>query len=1114
MNPTATAFCVAGTYILKVNPTDTKGRQGQAAGGGKGPSSYRKGPYTIVVMDMSGSMGQLPGVVNNAFGEALASLGVEPDEELTYISFNSETRRQTVRHDALRSLPSTGHYNTRIAGVFPALAAVYNSLSPAQDVRIVVFSDGVIDDTQDAIASATRASEQLRPRTGNTTVLLGRIMSSDRAEPDTRAMSYVASIFNTRGDVGIETIDCNNLHNATKAFVMEGFKATQQRASLLTGTGLARFPGDPKVSSLGIYTADPVYVLVDDVTGLLINGQPLDVDVRELVSPLDVEDFVKAASAKIRTDLVANLNQQRVAQAFDFFRMVQEQLDAVTAKTSNSMNTATSATSAKLTVRVAALQSQLAKMKTTCVHRLLALRNVGNMQNLNQAQITDFLTNKNFKIGAGTARRAMKGDTLDELIEACQSEFERLGKANKALSKAFEETDQSFVSQSGPNEYLETATELLGTNPTVQQILSVTGPVGVCFCMQGGQYADPWLCRVDFVGASFFASTADVVGCVVAKYDTELVYPGTTNVVTGVVGLSFINPEAFKVFTTTCPTLLKVLASIFMRNGNIACVPGDVAALVCAVHHRLVLQQSLTNKPTQVATLIMRDLRNQMVGLLGGTAPTSIGAQVAAHLNEANFPAYFTGDLGYGSGYLKPYSVLVSHPLCAALREDSDRTGAVLRYFFVRTCYEARRNYEKFGQATLEGTSSTHQGGGEASSAVGGGGGASSAGGGGGGASSAHQGGGGASREEELEMLLGVNFAEFDKAYPEDGWAPSPTGFGTVDLNKAQRRAQRFVWMQSLEEFQIMHRFVHVRTNPGPIAESGLGGVPSGMLYLGAALVALSCEEESDLVNKISRTCKVNLTADPEATKEHAQRLADQLYTAHYERRAEEKRKQEVAATRQAAIRRALSASSAETFDDDFVGALNEVGITSSSATGYKELEECLASKSWPLKRRKVMTLLTGRNPDNVVVWANGNVCARIPLVFAKFFEETDATRTLATRIDLLRKQQGHVYSATRCGENTNRHGYNTNHQTLMALGFDSFAKFEASDPKAAAMWFKRRVQERRAIDIRKNSKWTRKFGYKTLEQFEQQNPEEYYEKAAERAHLALARQIVCYSKQ
>ena len=42
---------------------------------------------------------------------------------------------------------------------------------------------------------------------------------------------------------------------------------------------------------------------------------------------------------------------------------------------------------------------------------------------------------------------------------------------------------------------------------------------------------------------------------------------------------------------------------------------------------------------------------------------------------------------------------------------------------------------------------------------------------------------------------------------------------------------------------------------------------------------------------------------------------------------------------------------------------------------------------------------------------------------------------------------------------------------------------------------------------------WTGEYGYKTLREFEQKNPEAYYAAAVERTHLALARQVLCLAK-
>jgi uncharacterized membrane protein YgcG len=1035
-------------------------------------------------MDMSGSMLKLPGVLNHALETAFVRLGVPAHDKLTYISFNDTVHSCQVRRDELRNLPSHGSSNTNMAGVFPALVKLYRSLGSDKDVRIVLFSDGELSDTNDAIRAAVLASEQLGPRTGITDVVIARINSSSYANPDTRAMSLVASVFGTSGEVALTTIDNNdNLCTATESFITQGFQSSQQATCILSGTNLARFPGEPGVTRLTVNAGKDVWVLVDDITNLRVNGHLLDVEVRDLKSASELEKFVNAAASKIRTDLVANLKRDQLDKAFEFFDKVEEQLDRA-AKTASPEKA-----SAKLADRLANLRNKLRKTEKTGVTRLLELRNLDNIHQLNQSQIAEFMTG-NVQIGKATARRAMKNDGSPvNIFDQCATEVEKLASLCSTLQSC-DDKDKSFVGQEGPSAYLTSAQALVGLNPSLKQILEVVGPVGVCIGMEGGQYPDPWEAKVKFVDCTYFVSTADLVSCMVNQQD--LLYPSTTERVTGVVGMSFLNKEAFKLFTTTCPTLLKALASMFMRNGNIACVPGDVAALVAAVHLRLVLQQGLTNPATQAAKRVMRDLRNQLVGLLGTTSG-SIGAQVAEHLNSDDFSAYCTGANHYGVGCLRPFSVLASHPRCAELRKDRVKTAKIFRFFIVRAAYEDRRKYDKFNQ--------DGNGGGGGGGAAGEEGGAASSDGEGGGGGAASPVGRGASRTDELLYLLGIDLTKFDEEYPDESLDldSAPVGTFKVDLEEAQRRARSLSWMPDLNEYIVMQRFVD-NLNGEP--DSTLG-VPVDEVRLVAALVALKCRQQSDM----DKT-KFNLTADPGAAEELAQRLANEVYAEHVKDRKDEKLKKEAEAKRQAILALALAASSPETFDLDFVGRLDEVGMTSLSAPGVAEFLERLAAHDWPLKQPKIMTLLTGRNPRGEIVWANGNVCALIPAVFRKFFKE-DATNTLLARVKSCRKLQGHVYSPGRTG--TNRHGYNTDHRKLGDMNYATLEEFRNARPEAAAEWLKRRVQERLVKEHKKNRCW---YGYRTLDEMKEADPEAYYAKAMERTLVALTGQLLCRPKK
>jgi hypothetical protein len=1017
-------------------------------------------------MDMSGSMRHVPGVVNNVLKRTLCQLGMSLGETLTYISFNYSCWTQVVTVEGLSGLQADGCNGTNMAGVFANLVATFNSLPADQNVRVLVFSDGEINDSEASIVAATKAFENVRRREGNTTVVLGRLMTSDYARPDTRAMSYVG-MFDTNGRVSIDTIDGVGNQEKIASFVMNGFKPTVQRASTLTGKGFARFPGEEMLPSLGIYIGDkPTYVMAMSVDNISLDGKQLFVDINDLASPSDVSGFVEAAEGKIRTSKVANLGHRGVVEMFDFFGQVQHLLDA----RASAMRVDTSASSAKLAVRLENLKKKLGSTQRSCVQRLLQLKNLDQVDQLNQAQLAEFMT-PGFVLSQSTARRVSM--TVDSREQACLEELQKLGCADLSTIMAYKEPFESFVSLSGPAEYLAHAENLCTMdNINLKDILTMVGPVGVCFRMRGGSLPDPWQCLVDYVGTSTcFAGTPDVAQSMVE--DTPLEYPSTHEVVTGVIGLSFLNPKAFELFCSTCPTVLKVLASMFMRNGSIACVPGDVAALVCAVHHRLVAQQDLTSKPNDVTSMIFRDLRNQMVRLLG-TEANSIGSQVAAHLNDPDFAAYFTGECFYGPGCLKPYSVLASHPHCAELRLSPPKVAAIIRYFFIRASYEAR----KHGGASQQGGG----GGGPASNQV-------------------------PTRQAELGVLLGVNFDKFDEAHPKESLAEADIpkdGFDEVDLEEAQARAESLDWMPDPDEYIRMCRFVEV--DPAPAASTHVGNVSIRMLRLCAAIIGLTCGTEADLVDKPNRkptdTLKSCIAGDPEAIKAVMQRLVGDLYAERYKERLRAKLQEEAEKKRRASIQLALKADSLA----GFVQVISDAGIASASSPGYKELEELLADNDWPLKAEKVMILLTGRFRDGIAVWAGGNVCKVVPTKFVKVLDE-DLTGDLWARVKNARKTYGFTY--VRKGT-TNRHGYGSDHPSLSAMGYNSFEEFEKHDQSAATAWLEVRAEQRAQVEAAYYYSHFRQ----SLSTFRETNPEGYKAWALERAMLALQRGVACLPKK
>jgi hypothetical protein len=210
------------------------------------------------------------------------------------------------------------------------------------------------------------------------------------------------------------------------------------------------------------------------------------------------------------------------------------------------------------------------------------------------------------------------------------------------------------------------------------------------------------------------------------------------------------------------------------------------------------------------------------------------------------------------------------------------------------------------------------------------------------------------------------------------------------------------------------------------------------------------------------------------------QKLADDMLRLDFDARLKEKHALEEAARLEQAVAKALQAQEPAKFNDEFVGTLTAAGISSRSDPGYADLLHQLVTCDVPLRGRKLMTLLTGRDAAGEPVWSAGNVEQGDVAKYEAVFAAVDPTgnrwrRFLAMREKYKITQYRPKAKTLEAAAKPNRHGFSAEHRSWSNLGYKSLSDFEKQDPAGFAAWVMKDTE------VRKGKSYTARLARKAL---------------------------------
>ena len=152
------------------------------------------GVETIIIVDVSGSMGQnVERIIRNYLPAALTKVGFKPDDQVTIITFSSDSHVYKLRVSELPTNTLKAYGGTYMATGIRNLRTQL-STSEMQKFRILTISDGALHDTATAMSVSSELSAFVKERQFIVSSTAIRLYTSQWGEPDTRGLSSILQL--------------------------------------------------------------------------------------------------------------------------------------------------------------------------------------------------------------------------------------------------------------------------------------------------------------------------------------------------------------------------------------------------------------------------------------------------------------------------------------------------------------------------------------------------------------------------------------------------------------------------------------------------------------------------------------------------------------------------------------------------------------------------------------------------------------------------------------------------------------------------------------------------------------------------------------------------------
>lgn len=564
-------------------------------------------PTIVVVMDMSGSMGDLPtNVLCGCIPDAMEQAGYDLQQTQVHIITFAYSASRLLRDgraltaQALRNELYHGSGGTCMHGVFELLKP---ELMFNKHVCLFGISDGEIVDVSDTL----RVAEQsLKSYAAHIDVMMIRLKTSPNANPDTRALACLGQ-FSTTGVHSIHDVLTygengwtDHLTNLLKS------KMNPQHMACVTAASIRRTPSDEPTEKLFLPIANTIVFLAPSSTStIMIDDTKYQVVTSDTLSEHALQFFCDYASSKIQLQHILGFNTYAMKHWFTKFESL-------------TLNANSETPTKDLRARLTQLKSKMSSYIKTAIHDVMQLANQDRLGQLNRTQqeAADYL-----RQSASTALAKRNGKNMQQ--QEARGETASIAQQAACLI-------QEYKTSQLPNASHECSFYSIYTNKDVfdcmldtdferlsdLNILRLVGLLGVCYHHVPNDYVDPYVFHVHEILGGAYLNVADLREANSQKINgqtAELCAPGSQVTITGVVPLRCLDPELFDRMLQHGLKIMEAHSCLNMRR-MLAPVRSDmlgerIGVLMCMMHKYTNTQQDVSTWDQMIFDDLVKQLK-------------------------------------------------------------------------------------------------------------------------------------------------------------------------------------------------------------------------------------------------------------------------------------------------------------------------------------------------------------------------------------------------------------------------------------------------------------------------------------------------------------------------
>ena len=563
---------------------------------GKKANANSMKPKFIIILDVSGSMGtQVPRLIKRIIPEVFNRIyGNYSSEKITLITFSSfgDVNVYEGKSSYISNLDLEANGCTYMAGAVEKLQEILKNNTSKKILRLLSISDGELHDQEETMKSAEKLKIFLQTEKKIINSQAIRLITGG-SDPDTRGLSSLLQLSNKGKqmlvDIKISKTDqeiindiCYLYHNDSLNFsyiLKSKENIFQEEPWMPKLNNIRLFPG---INSFWIdinKSKDEIYKEIQNKMQLFIdNGEEINIlfTIKDELSEGNYQDLIKDKidfyfkQLKILKIVNTEKSLAEMDKIISFFNELEESFFAKNTKNAQFKNVS----NLKLYERAQILKMVIKRRQTSLSNKMREIRNDNKVNTLNSKQQAEYLRNVgiNDKTGKSLAKRAIEGGI--DFDETVRKEIEQIYIHRNELNDIDDsKLTNSFYSACNTLEgiqevcrfYEDAKKDNILEETTANDILKIINIVGVAGFNEIGNFPDPMTYRIKTLYPGTFVSLSDILSAHEITGGQNLKEIGSQNEIN--ISVPYFENEKIQQFLMKyAPKLLEYHASVSMRR--------------------------------------------------------------------------------------------------------------------------------------------------------------------------------------------------------------------------------------------------------------------------------------------------------------------------------------------------------------------------------------------------------------------------------------------------------------------------------------------------------------------------------------------------------------------